>query len=134
MAAEARYLQPLEVIGYFLDNLRSSHHDLIKHFRPLLVGNELATENHEFLKKITAQLVVVKKIQGSKCLELKPTLANLTAYEILRTLDEEKIIPPRPRSRNPVYQPVSLPNEEDYFLRPPKGRYHTCARFGITFC
>ena len=65
-----RYLQPIEIVHYFYENNGSTHHDLIKHFRPLLVESSLAKENHEFLKKTTAKLVIVKKLQGQKSLEL----------------------------------------------------------------
>ena len=59
-----RYLQPIEVVNYFVDKVSSSNHDLIKHFRPLLVKSSLGPDNHAILKKITAQLVIVKRIQG----------------------------------------------------------------------
>ena len=83
-----RYLQPIEIVHYFQENTGSSHHDLIKHFRPLLVDSSLAKENHEFLKKITAKLVIVKKIQGQKSLELKPEFQTLEPWEILQCIDE----------------------------------------------
>ena len=84
-----RYLQPIEIVHYFQEKTGSSHHDLIKHFRPLLVESSLAKENHEFLKKITAKLVIVKKIQGQKSLELKPEFKTLEPWEILQCIDEE---------------------------------------------
>lgn len=138
-----RYLQPLEVIAFFLDNCesgRTSNHDLIKYFRPLLVESSFGKENHDFLKKITAQLVIVKKIKGNKYLELKPDLRGLQAVEIFRQLhvhqeiveEEPKIINAivsniiiedefdviKPRSRAPIYDPSSLSSEKDYFLAP----------------
>ena len=83
-----RYLQPIEIVHYFHENQRSSNHDLIKHFRPLLVESSLAKENHEFLKKVTAKLVIIKKIQGQKVLELKPDFKSLEPWEILQNIDE----------------------------------------------
>ena len=59
-----RYLQPIEVVNYFVGQVSSTNHDLIKHFRPLLVKSSLGPDNHAILKKITAQLVIVKRIQG----------------------------------------------------------------------
>ena len=59
-----RYLQPIEVVNYFVSQVSSTNHDLIKHFRPLLVKSSLGPDNHAILKKITAQLVIVKRIQG----------------------------------------------------------------------
>lgn len=124
MAAEAkyeieRYLQPIEIVHYFHENQRSSNHDLIKHFRPLLVESSLAKENHEFLKKVTAKLVIIKKIQGQKVLELKAEFKSLEPWEILQNIDEgHKEAKSLPRSRVPIYEPTSLEKEEDYFVTP----------------
>ena len=60
-----RYLQPIEVVNYFVSCVRTTNHDLIKHFRPLLVKSSLGPENHVILKKITAQIVIIKRIQGN---------------------------------------------------------------------
>ena len=86
-----RYLQPIEVINFFVDNRSqtTNHHDLIKHFRPLLVESSLASENHALLKKITAKIIVVKKLHGNKFLEMKPEFQGLTAQEILKTIEIE---------------------------------------------
>ena len=54
----------IEVVNYFVGQVSSTNHDLIKHFRPLLVKSSLGPDNHAILKKITAQLVIVKRIQG----------------------------------------------------------------------
>ena len=114
-----RYLQPIEIVHYFHENQRSSNHDLIKHFRPLLVESSLAKENHEFLKKVTAKLVIIKKIQGQKVLELKPDFKSLEPWEILQNIDEgHKEAKSSPRSRVPIYEPTSLENEKDYFVTP----------------
>ena len=65
MADVERYLQPLEVILFFATHEKSTNHDLIKEFRPLLIPeNPFGKENHAYLKKLTANLVIVKKIQG----------------------------------------------------------------------
>ena len=65
MADVERYLQPLEVISFFASHEKSTNHDLIKEFRPLLIPeNPFGKENHAYLKKLTASLVTVKKIQG----------------------------------------------------------------------
>ena len=65
MADVERYLQPLEVISFFATHEKSTNHDLIKEFRPLLIPeNPFGKENHTYLKKLTANLVIVKKIQG----------------------------------------------------------------------
>ena len=124
MAAEyeiERYLQPLEIVNYFHEKQRSSNHDLIKHFRPLLVESSLAKENHEFLKKVTAKLVIIKKIQGQKMLELKPEFKDRQPWEILQDIEEghkEAFGAKKARSRAPIYEPTSLENEKDYFVTP----------------
>ena len=86
-----RYLQPIEVVNYFVGHVNTTNHDLIKHFRPLLVQSSMGSENHAILKKITAQLVIVKRIQGIKSLELKPQLQGLSPHEISVQLDVTSI-------------------------------------------
>ena len=90
-------------------------------------------------------LVVVKKIKGSKYLQLKQEFDGLTGFEILSILQNElhsievdnfpqpepepepepelMVVPKtdtltRARCRAPVYDPVSLESESDYFLTP----------------
>ena len=115
-----RYLQPLEIVNYFHEKQRSNNHDLIKHFRPLLVESSLAKENHEFLKKVTAKLVIIKKIQGQKMLELKPEFKDRQPWEILQDIEEghKEANSKKARSRAPIYEPTSLENEKDYFVTP----------------
>ena len=116
MESYARYLQPIEIIDFFLNQPggRTTNHDLIKHFRPFLIEENFGKDNHAFLKKITAQLVTVKKIKGNKYLELKQEFKNgsLDAREILRLLEQFE---QAPRSRTPIYDPLNQ-NVEDYFV------------------
>lgn len=88
-----RYLQPIEVIGFFVNetgpHYRATNVELISHFRPLLMKNtsSLGQENHTFLKHITGKLAVVKKLNGEKYLELRPEFRNKDTYTIYRSLN-----------------------------------------------
>ena len=44
-----RYLQPIEVVNYFVGQVSSTNHDLIKHFRPLLVKSLLGPDSYTFI-------------------------------------------------------------------------------------
>ena len=94
MAAEVeRNLQPIEVISYFVKHEKVTNHELIAEFRSLLnKENSFGQENHAFLKKMSTQLVVVKKLQGHKFLELKPKFKSLQPVEILRILQGDHVI------------------------------------------
>ena len=47
-----RYIQPLEVISFFLENGgRATNVDLIGHFKPLLSKTLIGQENHAYLKR-----------------------------------------------------------------------------------
>ena len=143
MAEFERYLQPIEVIHYFCEQIQkqSTHHDLIKQFRPLLVNeNSFGAKNQAILKKICNQIVTVKKISGNKFLQLKPYLIESSPHEILEKTDFSECNPleeeeninenkdveapeidsqsSEARSRAPIYMPSSLEKEEDYFLIP----------------
>ena len=49
-----RYLQPLEVILFFLDNGgQATNLELVNHFRHLLAKTEIGQENHAYLKRFT---------------------------------------------------------------------------------
>ena len=78
-----RYLQPIEVVNYFVGQVSSTNHDLIKHFRPLLVKSSLGPDNHAILKKITAQLVIVKRIQGKASFSSRYLAMNNDKISIL---------------------------------------------------
>ena len=83
--------------------------------------------------------MIVKKIKGNKFLQLKPEFEDKSPYEIFSLLQNEfgaleianvpqfepelMVVPKtdtltRARSREPVYDPISLENESDYFLTP----------------
>ena len=47
-----RYLQPLEVISFFLANGgQATNLELVNHFRHLLAKTEIGQENHAYLKR-----------------------------------------------------------------------------------
>ena len=83
-----RYLQPLEVINFFVNETgsdkRATNKQLVSHFRPLLLkeSSNFGSENHAFLKKVTNQLAVVRKIEGNKYLELKPEFKDKDPHSI----------------------------------------------------
>ena len=83
-----RYLQPLEVINFFVNETgsdkRATNKQLVSHFRPLLLkeSSTFGSENHAFLKKVTNQLAVVRKIGGDKYLELKPEFKDKEPHSI----------------------------------------------------
>ena len=87
-----RYLQPLEIINFFVNETgpdkRATNKHLVSHFRPLLHkgSSTFGAENHEFLKKITNQLAVVKKIKGNKYLELRPEFKDKDPHTIYTCL------------------------------------------------
>ena len=84
-------------------------------------------------------------------MELKPQFQGLSAHEISVQLDvtsikddesgdglgikrdEETVtkIDSNPRSRAPVYEPISLENEADYFLSSAASKKGTCTRLGF---
>lgn len=134
-----RYLQPIEIIHFFVDNQeqRVNHHDLIKYFRPLLAkDNPFGAENHDILKKITGQLVVVKKMQGNKYFEIHPRFQGQIPLEILKNMEQQPsedeaqtslsqvegaelqhyLAGSDARSRDSVYEP--LHKEEECFVTP----------------
>lgn len=137
MAEFERYLQPAEVIQFFVSHQeqRVNHHDLIKHFRPLLAkDNDYGAENHDVLKKITSQLVIVKKMQGNKYFEIHPRFQGQAPLEILKSIELptadaqaslseveqeaelQHLAGSDARSRDSVYEP--LHTEEDCFVTP----------------
>ena len=120
-----RYLQPLEIIKFFTCeaiDFKTTNHELVKRFGPLVKSETLGPENHQVLKKVTSQLVVVIKTNGHKYLQLKPEFQNLSSHEILRKIspDEddsfsqsvfEEALPPLPkrgRSRESICETVTL--------------------------
>ena len=55
-----RYVQPIEVIGFFLENGgKVTNFELINHFKPLLSKTLIGQENHAYLKR--------KAIQNETC-------------------------------------------------------------------
>ena len=91
-----RYLQPLEIINFFVNETgpdkRATNKHLVSHFRPLLHkgSSTFGAENHEFLKKITNQLAVVKKIKGNKYLELRPEFKDKDPHTIYTCLSVQE--------------------------------------------
>ena len=95
-----RYLQPIEVINFFVNETspkyRSTNVKLVSHFRPLLLNtsSNFGSENHNFLKHITGRLAVVKKLNGEKYLELRPEFRGKDPYTIYCSLNLEEYLNP----------------------------------------
>lgn len=91
-----RYLQPLEVINFFVNETgpekRATNKHLVSHFRPLLhKGSSIfGAENHAFLKKVTNQLAVVRKIKGDKYLDLRPEFKDKDPHTIYTCLSVQE--------------------------------------------